>query len=299
MRFYKKRNEGVVMLKKIGLILLICSSIICLKTALVQASTVGEKSNKTPTLFFHGYSSGVHAEEYMAEGAFKAGKTNTAIIANVSRTGKVKLYDKIKANSKNPLVLVNFEANRVKNYNTLGKWVRNVLVKLKSKYKITKFNAVGHSMGNMAIMYYLLKYGNKSNLPKLQRQVALAGHFNGLPRKVDKPDETIIARNGRPDLMSSAYKKLLRLRGYYEKNRIKVLNIYGTLPHEDSDGRVNNNTSRSLRYIVDDNHNYQQKQLRGANVSHSRLRHNKRVNKMINKFLWSSNKKTKATINQG
>lgn len=39
---------------------------------------------------------------------------------------------------------------------------------------------VGHSYGNIAIVYYMLQHGSDTSLPKLVKQVDIAGHFNGI-----------------------------------------------------------------------------------------------------------------------
>ena len=58
-----------------------------------------------------------------------------------------------------------------------------------------KFNVVGHSMGNMSIMFYLLNYGGDKNLPQIQKQVDIAGHFNGILGMDDKLGESKLDKN--------------------------------------------------------------------------------------------------------
>ena len=36
---------------------------------------------------------------------------------------------------------------------------------------------VGHSYGNIAIVYYMLQHGSDTSLPKLVKQVDIPGHF--------------------------------------------------------------------------------------------------------------------------
>ena len=153
----------------------------------VQASTVAE--TRQPTLFFHGYGSSYHAEQQMAQAAVKAGKAKSIIRAEVSRTGHVKLIGKFAKKDRHPIVEVNYEDNRNSNYHTDGLWARNVVLALQKKYQIKQFNMVGHSMGNMAIMYYLLDYGQDQGMPKLCKQVDIAGHFNGILGQNDKPNQ--------------------------------------------------------------------------------------------------------------
>ena len=101
----------------------------------------------------------------MANYAKNKGVTNTIIRADVSTKGEVELIGNMKKNARNPIVEVNYQDNKNANYNEDAKWMKNVVVALQKKYGIKKFNVVGHSMGNMSIMFYLLNYGGDKRLP--------------------------------------------------------------------------------------------------------------------------------------
>lgn len=242
-----------------------------------------------PTLFFHGSSSSYLAEKHMVHAAKRAGVTKSVIRADVSYRGKVHLVGKIKKTAENPIVEVNYLNSNNLNYRTNGRWAKNVVKKLQKTYHIKSMNMVGHSMGNMAIMYYLLANGTNRKLPRLHKQVALGGHFEGVFGEDDYPHYLRLAKSGRPNHMDTAYRQLLRLRKTYPKKQVSVLNIYGDLGDgTDSDGRVSNNSSRSLRYLVGKRAlHYRSKQFKGRGAQHSKLHHNAKVDKLLIKFLWS------------
>lgn len=253
-----------------------------------QAATIAP-ADVVPTLFFHGSDSSYHAERHMVGAAKHAKVTKSVIRADVSARGKVKLIGKFRPTSPTPIVEVNYRNSRNFNYRTDGRWARNVVRKLQSVYHFKRMNMVGHSMGNMAIMYYLLANGTNRQLPQLQKQVSLGGHYDGVLGEGDWPHRIRLAKSGRPTPMDTAYRQLLALRQRYPWHQVRVLNIYGDLGDgTDSDGRVANNSSRSLRYLVAHRAlSYRDKQFKGRNAQHSKLHHNAQVDRTLIKFLWN------------
>ncbi|GEO69691.1 alpha/beta hydrolase [Levilactobacillus acidifarinae] len=255
----------------------------------VPAHAATTLAAQQPTLFFHGSSSSYKAEVHMVGAIKKAGITNkkSVIRANVSSKGKVKLIGKLPATAKNPIVEVNYLNSNNHYYQTWGRWAKNVVVKLQKTYHFKKMNMVGHSMGNMAIMYYLIANAKNKKLPQLQKQVALGGHFDGVLGEDDYAHYIKLSKSGKPNHMDTAYRYMLRLRKLYPKSA-KVLNVYGDLHNgTDSDGRVSNNSSRSMKYLVAGRaKSYRTKQLFGASAQHSRLHNNAHVDKLLISFLW-------------
>ena len=150
------------MMKKIALIIGILTILIAISTFLFYRVNAEGKLDRqkyvqstTPTLFFHGYGSSANAERHMTNAAKKAGVTKTVIRANVDRNGAVTLGGDIPKGAINPIVEVNYEDNR--NPIDVGRYAKAVVSKLQEKYGFTKMNMVGHSLGNMSILYYLLE----------------------------------------------------------------------------------------------------------------------------------------------
>ena len=255
-----------------------------------------EKSSKfvqstTPTLFFHGGGSSYHAEEHMVNAAKKAGVTKTVLRANVAKDGHVTLHGTMHKNSINPIVEVNYEDNRQLDFNKHGVWATNVVKALQKQYGIKNINMVGHSLGNISIIYYLLQNAQNKSMPKLRKQVDMAGHFDGLdfaqlPAEIRQPQNLKLGRNGKPNHMNATYRQMTKLRSIYPKNQIRVLNIIGNIGGK-TDGTVTNVSSLSLKYLVAQRaKSYEVKTFHGKLARHSKLHSNPAVDKVLIQFLW-------------
>lgn len=246
----------------------------------------------TPTIFFHGYKSSYHAESHMVIAAEQAGVTNSVILANVDRKGKVKLIGKLRPYAKNPIVEVNFENNRSLNYNKRGQWATNVVKALRKKYSFKKMNMVAHSMGNISIIYYLLQNYKNKKMPKLVKQVDIAGHYAGLnfkhiPKSISEPKNLKINKAGKPTPMNASYKYMTKLRKVMPNKQIRVLNIMGNIGHG-TDGTVSNKSTLSLKYLVAKRaKSYKLIKLKGKMAQHSKLHSNYKVDRALIKFLWN------------
>lgn len=236
-----------------------------------------------PTLFFHGFGSSSLAEKHMARAAVKSGVTNTVIEAKVDKSGKVTLKSKIEKGAINPIVLVNYEDNKNPNYRQDGRYALAVVRKLQSEYGFTEMNMVGHSMGNMSIMYYLLDNSGYKSLPKLVKQVNIAGHFDGI-LGYDFDENTVLDKeDGKPNIMTPSYEELTKIREFYPENQIDVLNIFG----DGGDGSVSIISSKSLRYLVKERaKSYREELIKGKGGKHSSLHENEEVDKLLIDFIW-------------
>lgn len=271
-----------------GLVLLLsgCGQVTKTSTpAKVAQTTYGDWY--VPTLFFHGYGSSANAEMHMIHAAEAAGVTKTVLRATVAKNGTVTWRGQFKQGDYHPLVAVEFKDNQNGDYQTTAGWAKRVIKGLQQSYHITKFNVVGHSMGNMAIMYYLLANGQNRHLPQLQKQVDIAGHFNGILGMNDQPNRMKLTTAGKPTKMDRDYQQLLALRQRFPR-QIRVLNIYGDKNDgTHSDGRVSNASSKSLRYLVQSRAtSYQERRIVGPNAQHSKLHDNAQVDRALIKFLW-------------
>ncbi|WP_297665533.1 alpha/beta hydrolase [uncultured Streptococcus sp.] len=243
--------------------------------------------SRTPTLFFHGYGSSANAEKHMVEAARQAGVTQSIIIATVDRHAQVTFKGDIPNDAINPIVMVEFKDNRNPDYAQDGEYAAAVVRKLQARYGFKKMNFVAHSMGNMSILFYLLEHAQNEEFPKLQKQVNIANHVNGL-EGMDLPANLTIldSKTGQPSAMSDSYQKLLGLREIYPQDQVDVLNIYGDFKNQ-SDGSVLNVSSRSLKYLVIDNaKSYQEKRVTGPLAQHSQLHENPEVDRLLINFLW-------------
>lgn len=248
------------------------------------------KITATPTLFFHGALSNYKSETNIVKAAQVAGLTNSVTRVDVSPDGKITFSGEIKKNAINPIIEINYKNNIQIDFEKAGMYATNVVKALKQKYGITQVNMVAHSLGNVSVMYYLLQNHNTS-MPRLNKQVAIAGHFDGVDlsqatQELQAPKNLKIAADGKPNKMNKAYKQMLALRKIYPQEKTQVLNIVGDKSHG-SDGLVSNASSESLKYLLGtDSSNYQLKKYYGQKADHGRLTYNSQVIKDILNFLW-------------
>lgn len=248
----------------------------------------------TPTLFVHGWGSSYHAEESMVAYAQKQHATNSVIRADVSSNGKVTLIGTIKKRAKNPVVEVNLQNNKsifagtnnqIAAMNKSSNYIKDVIIALQKRYRFNRINLVGHSMGNLQIAFYLRNNATNSHMPRLNKQVSIAGHYNGYIGEQGAPNKTVLNRAGKPQKMSAGYRELLSLRKKFPQNA-DVLNIYGDMG-SGSDGDVTVNSARSYRYLVSKRaRSYQEKEIRGPRAQHSKLHENTKVDRLLVNFLW-------------
>lgn len=247
--------------------------------------------NVIPTLFFHGGLSNYKSEENMVKAAQKAGVTNSVIRADVDANGKVKLIGAISKNAVNPIVEVNYSNNVQLNFKEHGRYARNVVQTLQNEYGIKKINMVGHSLGNISIMYYLLQTAHDPEMPKLNKQISIGGHFDGLdfkqlPIAIRQLANLHVNREGKPNKTNSTYREMMKLRTLYPNKQTDILNIIGNIGGN-SDGIVKNASSLSLEYLVAPMaKTYQVVKIVGKNAEHGQLTYNKQVERSIINFLW-------------
>jgi uncharacterized alpha/beta hydrolase family protein len=245
--------------------------------------------SNTPTLFLHGYGGGLGSTNDLVADAQKAGAAKRTVVARVSKDGEVTFSGSWAKGDVNPMVQVVLADNRNNDFQTTAKWLKNVLVALQQEYGVKKFNTVAHSMGNLTLMTYEMTYGADEKLPQLQKQVDIAGHFDGIVGMNAEVDGNQLDAAGKPQKTVSYYNWLLAHQRSYPKNQIDVLNIYGDLKDgSHSDGRVSVVSARSLRYLLGGREkSYTEKLVTGAGAQHSKLHeHNQVVNKTMINFLW-------------
>lgn len=229
-------------------------------------------NSTTPTIFVHGYVSSSRAENSMVRAAKNAGVTSTVDHAQVAPNGHVTLSGPSIRGKRNPIVQVNLQDNRNTNMAEGARYIRNVIVKLQQEDGIKSYNVVGHSMGNTDIFAFLNDFGDRPGMPKLKKQVVLAG-------------AGLTAAQRDQDLYQQIATHLQNLKNNYP--HAKVLNIIGD-KGGGTDGRIPNNASRSVKQMLGDRPaSYRQVVIHGARAQHSKLHENPQVFKLINNFLWA------------
>ncbi len=246
------------------------------------------RSNSVPTLYVHGWGAGARSTNSMIRYAEHYNNAKKVLTATISPEGKVSFSGYWPASAKKPLIQVISVDNKYYNYKVTQKWFSNVLQKLQKDYHIKRYNTVSHSMGNLTTMYYQVTNGQNKRLPALQKQVNIAGHFDGIVGMDDKPNQNSLQKNGAPKIQDSDFKYLNTHREGYPNKQVDVLNIFGNLQDgSNSDGDVTVVSAKSLKYLLRDKYkHYQELEISGKKGQHSQLHENARVDRAIGKFLW-------------
>ncbi|EHN59044.1 MULTISPECIES: alpha/beta hydrolase [Oenococcus] len=254
-----------------------------------RPAKAGNRAKSVPTLYLHGFGGTANSSNDMIAYAVKHQGATKVLTARVSPFGKVHLQGSWPKNAKQPLIQVLFQNNRNGNYNEDGRWLRNILQDLRKNYQIKRVNVVAHSMGNLALMYYQLADGNNPRLPQINKQVDIAGHFDGIVGIDDQPNRNRLLAKGRPRYLNSYYRVMLARRNRFPENRVDILNIFGNLENgSNSDGDVTNVSARSLKYLLNGRYkSYREVEIKGRQAQHSRLHRNNQVNRLIGRFLWN------------
>ncbi|WP_179394621.1 alpha/beta hydrolase [Lacticaseibacillus absianus] len=252
----------------------------------VHAATTAERA--PATLYLHGHFGGPHSMDYLMHAAEVADKAHAVITATVKRNGHVRLRGRWPANTRRPLVKIVFQNNRTMRYHRISNWLHNVLVALQRRYHIKRFNIVAHSLGNAAVLFYMLRYGQDRTLPQLNKYAAIAGNFDGIPGRHRGQHPNALLPSGRPRWLAPPFRQALALRRHFPVDQVDILNLYGNLDDgTHSDGKILNASSRSLGYLLGKQaRHYQEKAFNGAMAQHSMLRLNAKVATTINRFLW-------------
>lgn len=246
-----------------------------------------------PTIFVHGMPSSYHSEVKMVQTLIEAGITtpDNVVLATVSPQGQVSFNHQLPSHPHNPIIEVDLENNHERDDHVAATWIKNVVVALQEQYHFTRVNFVGHSSGPLLILCYIMDNANDPHLPWVNRLVSLGGAFNGALGKQDRPNAMELSPEGLPVTRQvKEYRELLPLHDSFPRH-IRVLNLFGDLQDgSNSDGRVANNSSRAMRYLVASRaQSYQEVKVTGANADHSGLHNNQKVDFYLIRFLYGQN----------
>lgn len=262
--------------------------------------------SSTPTIFVHGWTGTGKSEEPLFASAQNLKIAKRHMIIYVRSNGKLRIKGHLNNKMKNPIVQVIFKNNRAGEVKD-AHWLMKIMRVLKTTYHVKRYNAVGHSMGSYAWVYYNMLVGNNAKYPRLARAVLIGGPYDGIinnhklnqPQNPplsklwdDRPNENHLLKNGRPKIIHPEYQKLLDIRSRFPK-QARVLNIYGDLlDGSNSDGVITIPSARSLAYLIKNEvTSYHELRVTGANAQHSKLHeYNLTVNKALTNFLWGRNK---------
>ncbi|PMD67849.1 alpha/beta hydrolase [Companilactobacillus nuruki] len=271
------------LLTRIFLIISLCFTINVLTSQVVLASDSVPK-RQTPTLFIHGFGGTVRSMDYLIDQSQKDGYATRTLTIFVTPKGKLLLDGHWPVSAKNPEIQVLFGNNHESDYHHTAKWIDSILKMLHKKYHVTRFNAVAHSWGNNAIMYYLENYSQKKNQPQIDSLVNIAAPMQVLNHDIYRRNIWRYSNQLTKDFhtYTAPHSQIRNL-------HMRELNIMGQLsPKDHFDKAVPVSSAQSLKKVFRGQYQtYESRIFTGPRAEHSALtRRNPRVLHDIERFLW-------------
>ena len=242
------------------------------------------KKGSVPTLFVHGYKGTVNSFKGMIDRLEGESKGQQELTLTVDTNGNVQAQGELSKEATNPMIQVLFEDNENNEWNQ-AEWIRACLVYLQTTDQINKVNIVGHSMGGVSGLRYLVTYGQETTLPQVEKFVALGAPFNDF---VDDSGQNLadLLENG-PAVVSSRYQDYQTMIGNLPTDT-QFLLVAGQLSEvELSDGTVPLNSALAVYALLKQHGNpVMEKVEEGEGASHSMLHENEEVDREVSRFLW-------------
>lgn len=257
------------------------------KQAPFKQLTIGEEATTIPTVLLHGTNGTRRSLGGMIARWDKQGVAYKALDVEISKTGKLQLkghWQNFRTH-KHPLVHVIFKEGDPPEWQQ-GAWVKDVLRLLKQHLGIEEVYLMGHSMGGVAGLRYIVDNSLDSSLPNVKKLAVVGAPFNG--EKVDSSGQTVydLGPNG-PKQTYETYRYVHTYRNRLPKN-LAVFNIYGDLKNGSrSDGFVSVDSARSLGFLVKGKvSSYREHRVLGLKAQHSLLHENQQIDRLVAHFLW-------------
>lgn len=251
-----------------------------------QAEAQTVNSRPVPTLFIHGYGGNAASSNSLIRRIEHDGYGERSLRATVSASGKVTYTGSWHQTWQHPLVQVVFKNNHEGDYHKSAAWIGKIVAHLHARYHIRQFNAVAHSYGNNAIVYYLATH--RRHPAAIAKLVDIASCVN-----TDHEQDKAYAHH-QVGGFAVFVKEMKYDQAWYEGKhspfngaRFSDLNIYGTYQGKPSDGAVSHESAHGLRLdFAGITGTYQEKEFKGRLAQHSALtRSNPQVAQAIASFL--------------
>ena len=252
----------------------------------MTSQVVSVEKGTVPTLFVHGYKGTVNSFKGMITRLEKENKGKQELTLTVDVNGNIQSQGILSQQATNPMIQVLFADNENNEWNQ-AEWIRACLVYLQTTYQINKVNIVGHSMGGVSGLRYLVTYGQETTLPQVEKFVALGAPFNDF---VDDSGQNLadLLENG-PTVVSSRYQDYQTMIGNLSTDT-QFLLVAGQLSEvELSDGTVPLNSALAVYALLKQHGNtVMEKVEEGEGASHSMLHENEEVDREVSQFFWNS-----------
>ncbi|EHE85487.1 PGAP1-like family protein [Latilactobacillus curvatus CRL 705] len=238
---------------------------------------------KQPTLFIHGYRGNRYSFGHLLGRLQKAGIAKKSMVIWVGRNGRLHVDGDAALQANNPTIQVLFANNRADVQDQV-RWLAAIIEHLKEAYGVTQVNLVGHSMGAITVLRYLLT----SDHAVVDKVILLAAPVNDPSIGPDTPLVFWSELTSRGPVKRTRNYNYLAVRAKYFPTAISVLNIAGELLGTNRhDGSVAVDSSFALRSLLKGHvRHYQEMLVRGPGGAHSMLHENRLVDQAIDDFLW-------------
>ncbi|WJE16110.1 alpha/beta hydrolase [Halobacillus sp. ACCC02827] len=241
----------------------------------------------TPTLFIHGFKGGPRSFQTMMDRMQSMNWGKKRMTVYVANDGTLSIQGSF-PQTKNPFVQILFEDNRASISNQT-KWVENVMIQLHSRYNVQQVNIIGHSMGGLASINYLLNEP-ADGVPAVKKVAAIASPFKGI-----RKDSYFESNYGaatvdlRPD--SDALQDMVKNKDHFSDN-VDVLAVAGIInkeapEQEHWDGLVHASSVHGLEDIVPFGRYYEER-IYQPQATHSGLHELAEVDTIVAEFLWET-----------
>jgi len=245
------------------------------------------KNGQWPILYIHGFRGGDYTTQKMIESALQSsGKQQDEFLkANIDWKGKV-TYEGAWTADEHPIVQVVFK-NKWVGSNQMAYWLAKLLFDLRLQHEFTTYDAIGHSLGAVALVLVNLKEKMRPYMPRLKKLVLIAGPFNGIIGLGDLPNINRLKANGRPAFMSPTYFRIFMNENSISDD-LRVLNIYGNVDdHSNSDKYISVTSAKSISYILKPRvKEYTEYLIKGSNAEHSMLHDESEILSVVNGFIY-------------
>ncbi|REJ06444.1 alpha/beta hydrolase [Halobacillus trueperi] len=245
-----------------------------------------DREDLVPTLFVHGFKGGPRSFETMMDRMQNLQWGQKHMTVYVSNRGHVTIRGGF-AETHNPFIQVLFENNRASIYNQTH-WLSEIMRRLKADYNIQQVNLVGHSMGGIASVNYLLS-DHQYSVPRVEKLSVIASPFKGIEKEGYFASNYGAATTDlRPN--SEALKQMVQNKDQFP-NDVEVFAIAGVINADDPeaehwDGLVHASSVSGLEEIVPFGQ-YEEKRLYNPLATHSGLHELEEVDQLLKEFFWT------------
>jgi uncharacterized alpha/beta hydrolase family protein len=236
-------------------------------------------SDMLPVVFMHGYKGTENSFGHMLSRFEKKNWGNKALVYVVSAEGDIRGYNLGKGTETPEFIQIVFENNRA-SFQDSAMWLAGVMEDIKENYQINSINLVGHSMGGIVSLKYVLEYQDPDVYPTVNKLITIGSPFDGI---YSREYFRIHQDAGANDLMprSEELEQLLENRHAFPVYT-QALSIGST-----GDVVAVPESVRTLRNIIPEEQ-LQEIMISDQTLGHSALHEDERVDYYIHSFLWQN-----------